>query len=206
MNLYWKPEEIEKMLFSLIATLAHMQSLGLCHRDLKPANLFQMPTGEIKVIDFGESKDFFRDHDDGGDATTATIRGTPQYLSPILWKAHVVDGNSRFAKHNIYKSDVFSVGLLFFQLGAMDDVTGFNQKSAEYDGEKLCAAGIARLKSRYPDSFCDVLAQMLRFRESDRQSFIELTKDVMPHVALPEIVISPKGGVAHELHPLSMTM
>jgi len=31
-----------------------------------------------------------------------------------LWKAHVVDGNSRFAKHNVYKSDVFSVGLLFF--------------------------------------------------------------------------------------------
>ena len=114
----------------------------MCHRDLKPANLFQMPTGEIKVIDFGESKDFLRENDGGGDATTATIRGTPQYLSPILWKAHVVDGSSRFAKHNIYKSDVFSVGLLFFQLAAMDDVTGFNQKSQEYDGEKLIAAGI----------------------------------------------------------------
>jgi serine/threonine protein kinase len=40
MNLYWKQDEIEKMLFSLIGTLANMQSLGLCHRDLKPANLF----------------------------------------------------------------------------------------------------------------------------------------------------------------------
>jgi serine/threonine protein kinase len=40
MNLYWKQDEIEKMLFSLITTLANMQSLGLCHRDLKPANLF----------------------------------------------------------------------------------------------------------------------------------------------------------------------
>ena len=102
------------MLVSLISTLAHMQSLGLCHRDLKPANLFLMPSGEIKVIDFGESKDFFMKSDDGGSAMTATIRGTPQYLSPILWKAHVVDGTSRFAKHNIYKSDVFSVGLLFY--------------------------------------------------------------------------------------------
>ena len=67
-----------------------------------------MASGEIKVIDFGESKDFFREADDGGDPTTATIRGTPQYLSPILWKAHVVDGNSRFAKHNIYKSGRFA--------------------------------------------------------------------------------------------------
>ena len=54
-----------------------MQSLGLCHRDLKPANLFLMQNGEIKVIDFGESKDLFIDGDDGGDAATATIRGTP---------------------------------------------------------------------------------------------------------------------------------
>ena len=72
-------------------------------------------------------------------------------MSPILWKAHVVDGNSRFAKHNVYKSDVFSVGLLFFQLAAMEDVTGFNQKSQEFDGEKLIAAGIQRLRQRLPE-------------------------------------------------------
>ena len=139
-----------------------------------------LPNGEIKVIDFGESKDLFRDDDAGGSAATATIRGTPQYLSPLLWKAHVVDGNSRFAKHNIYKSDVFSVGLLFFQLAAMDDVTGFNQKSQEYDGEKLIAAGVQRLKTRYSGTFSDVISQMLMFRENERPSFIELSKMVMP--------------------------
>ena len=114
------------MIMSLVSTLAHMQTVGLCHRDLKPANLFLLSNGHIKVIDFGESKDLFKPEEDGGNATTATIRGTPQYLSPILWKAHVVDGNSRFAKHNVYKIDVFSVGLLFYQLAVMEDVTGFN--------------------------------------------------------------------------------
>lgn len=112
--MYNKNEELERMICSLISTLSTMQQNGMCHRDLKPANLFLMNNGDIKVIDFGESKDFFREEQDGGNPTTATIRGTPQYLSPILWKAHVVDGNSRFAKHNIYKSDVFSVGLLFY--------------------------------------------------------------------------------------------
>jgi serine/threonine protein kinase len=72
-------------------------------------------TGEIKLIDFGESKDYFKEADDGGVGTMATIRGTPQYLSPILWKAHVEDGgNSRHVTHNIFKSDVFSSGLIFF--------------------------------------------------------------------------------------------
>ena len=118
-NLYWKQDELEKMIVSLISTLSYLQSIGICHRDLKPANLFLLPNGEVKVIDFGESKDFFKDGDDGGSPTLATIRGTPQYLSPILWKAHVVDGNTRHAKHNIFKSDVFSSGLVFFQLGSV---------------------------------------------------------------------------------------
>jgi serine/threonine protein kinase len=78
MGIYWKAEELEKMLVSIISTLAHLQSVGLCHRDLKPANLFLLPNGEIKIIDFGESKDVFQgERDDGGSAATATIRGTP---------------------------------------------------------------------------------------------------------------------------------
>jgi hypothetical protein len=91
-----------------------------------------------------------------------------------LWKAHVVDGNSRFAKHNIYKSDVFSVGLLFYQLAVMEDVTGFNQKSGEYDGEKLVAAGIQRLRERLGEHICSSLNLMLKFYEKDRPSFLEL--------------------------------
>ena len=72
--------------------------------------------GELKLIDFGESKDYFFDlnNEAKNTYTMATIRGTPQYLSPILWKAHVVDGNSRYVEHNIYKSDVFSTGLVMY--------------------------------------------------------------------------------------------
>ncbi len=127
-GLYWKQDELEKMIVSVISSLSYLQTVGICHRDLKPANLFIVPTtGEIKVIDFGESKDYFKDADDGGAGTMATIRGTPQYLSPILWKAHVEDGgNSRHVVHNIFKSDVYSCGLIFFQLASMEDVTGFN--------------------------------------------------------------------------------
>ena len=56
------------------------------------------PNGEVKLIDFGESKDYFYDPNDESKNTytVATIRGTPQYLSPTLWKAHVIEGNSRF--------------------------------------------------------------------------------------------------------------
>ena len=69
------------MMVSLISTLSYLQSIGLCHRDLKPANLFLSPSPhggfEVKLIDFGESKDYYHDDEGGGDGTMATIRGTP---------------------------------------------------------------------------------------------------------------------------------
>jgi len=58
----------------------------------------------------------------------------------------------------------------------MDDVTGFNQKSAEYDGEKLIDAGCKKLKVRYSETVCEMIRLMLRFYEVDRPSFIELIK------------------------------
>lgn len=55
-------------------------------------------------------------------------------------------GNTRHVVHNLYKSDVYSCGLIFFQLGAMEDVTGFNQKNAVNDGEKLVELGLKKLR------------------------------------------------------------
>jgi len=130
-NLHWKEHELLAMLFSMISTCSYLQQKGICHRDVKPANLFILSNGELKLIDFGESKDYFYDPNDENKNTytMATIRGTPQYLSPTLWKAHVIDGNSRYVEHNIYKSDVFSTGLVIYQMAAMQEVTGFNNKT-----------------------------------------------------------------------------
>lgn len=48
----------------MISTCAFLQSKGICHRDIKPANIFLLPNGELKLIDFGESKDYFYDPND----------------------------------------------------------------------------------------------------------------------------------------------
>mmetsp|Transcript_1268 Transcript_1268/g.1701 ORF Transcript_1268/g.1701 Transcript_1268/m.1701 type:complete len:121 (-) Transcript_1268:1437-1799(-) len=62
----------------------------------------------------------------------------------------------------------------------MEDVTGFNQKSQEYDGERLIAQSLLRLKQRgYSDNFVDILELMLKFKEDQRPSFIELAKTVV---------------------------
>ena len=76
-GIFWKQDELEKMIVSIIGTMSFLQGIGISHRDLKPANLFLLPSCEIKLIDFGESKDYYKESDDGGAGTMATIRGTP---------------------------------------------------------------------------------------------------------------------------------
>jgi len=59
----------------MVDALAFLQSIGICHRDIKPANLFVVESGEIKIIDFGESKESFQDINEEDDTNMATIRG-----------------------------------------------------------------------------------------------------------------------------------
>ena len=97
---FWREDQMISMIYSLIDAFAYLESVGVCHRDIKPTNLFLMDNNEIKIIDFGESKEFFEDDEDEH-STMATIRGTPQYLSPILWEAHVIT-QAKQIQHNIF--------------------------------------------------------------------------------------------------------
>jgi serine/threonine protein kinase len=184
-QIYWKEEDLTKMIYSMIDGLAFLQNISICHRDIKPANLFLLDSSEIKIIDFGESKEYLLD-EDNHHATMATIRGTPQYLSPILWNAHVVLGTKQ-VEHNIYKSDVFSAGLVLYQLASMKDVTGFNQKTQHVDGERLIKDGLNQLGKVYSQKIIDILRLMLVFNEEKRPSFIELTKIIFGDNYIPRI-------------------
>lgn len=181
----WKEEEILRIIFSLIDALAFLQSIGICHRDIKPSNLFLMNNGEIKIIDFGESKENVS-NDDDCHPMMATIRGTPQYLSPILWRAHNYTP-SKQVEHDIYKSDVFSTGLVIFQMSALKDVNGFNQKNQKYDGEKLIKEGLEHLSLRYSSKVIEIIRMMLIYNEDKRPNFLELGKNFFGESYVPRV-------------------
>ena len=78
---YFSENELLTMIYSLIDAFSYLQYVGICHRDIKPTNLFLLDNFQIKVIDFGESKEFIEDEDEEDDhSAMATIRGTPQYF------------------------------------------------------------------------------------------------------------------------------
>lgn len=192
LNNYFTEDNIINMSYSLIDALAYLEYNNICHRDIKPTNLFLMHNFQIKVIDFGESKEtsnIYDDYDNEYNPSMATIRGTPQYLSPILWQAHTIN-QVKQVEHNIYKSDVFSCGLVLFQMCALKDVTGFNQKTEKIDGEKLINNGLKILSNKYSNKVVDLLRIMLKFKEKDRPTFIELAKHIAGNNYIPKVEYS----------------
>ena len=75
---------------------------GIAHRDLKPHNIFTLPSGEVKLIDFGIAKMASMT-----DLTqTGTSLGSPEYMAPELFGAPKFDA----------RTDLYALGVVLFEL------------------------------------------------------------------------------------------
>jgi eukaryotic-like serine/threonine-protein kinase len=85
----------------LCRALHHAHAQGVIHRDVKPANVMLLPSGEIKVMDFGIAKVPQQDLTAAGQ-----FFGTPLYMSPEQARGDPVDG----------RSDLFAAGAIAYRL------------------------------------------------------------------------------------------
>jgi len=89
------------VILQVLAALACAHAQGVVHRDIKPANILLLPTGHVKVTDFGISR-----FDMSSLTEIGSVVGTPSYMSPEQCRGDDVD----------LRADLFSTAAVLFEL------------------------------------------------------------------------------------------
>jgi serine/threonine protein kinase len=168
---YYTENELIKILKELIHTFSELQKHKISHRDIKPENILLFDNNSFRIADFGEAKELMTNN---RATVRQTIRGTELYMSPILFQALQNRINSRYTKHNTFKSDVFSFGLCFLFAATLTYNSLISIREI-FDSIKIQMI-LSKFLNKYSNKFNSILFKMLEIDEKNRPDFIELEK------------------------------
>ena len=119
----------------VIAALASLHRTGYAHRDLKPANILINPEQGVYFVDFGFTKKIH----DGSISQAGTVKGTPAYMEPELWRGNV--------EIDFMRADMFSAGRILREIIASDDFADIVSPLLSEDPQKRPASGVLFLET-----------------------------------------------------------
>jgi eukaryotic-like serine/threonine-protein kinase len=155
------PEALDYVLQACLG-VAEAHARGIVHRDLKPHNLFvtcrRDGTPLVKVVDFGLVKAVGGERLAHVRTTTASIMGTPHYMSPE---------QIRSSRSVDRRSDIWSLGVVLYEILA--GTRPFDGESASEICAQVAADPPIPLRASRPDIPGEVEAVVLRCLEKDVQ-------------------------------------
>lgn len=86
----------------ICSALSYAHSRGVVHRDIKPENIQILPSGSIKITDFGIA----RIMEEPTLTADGQVFGTPSYMSPEQISGRPLDN----------RSDIFSLGVVIYEM------------------------------------------------------------------------------------------
>ena len=165
-----------KIIEQVCYALGYAHRNDVIHRDVKPANVIVQPDGIVKLLDFGIAS---QEKTDGHLTRTGLVIGTVQYMAPERLKNEPFDG----------RSDIFSVGVMMFQL-----LTGQTPFTADQGGDYSIVQKI--LLQKHPP-----LRQFLQDYPPALDAILDraLAKDPNDRYATADEMAAELSSVAHEL-------
>ncbi len=169
------PKEAIAVVEQVCRALDTAHSEGVIHRDLKPQNIMRDKHGRIVVMDFGLARSL----GDSGLTQTGALVGTLEYMSPEQAMGSTLD----------QRSDIFSVGLIFFEL-----LTG----KAPYEADTAIASlmkrtredarSVSDVEATVPRSLSAIVSRCLEREPANRyHSAVELLQQLNTWEANPNI-------------------
>ena len=177
LNLRQKAELMRKV--ALAVDFLHQH--GIIHRDLKPGNILVRSDLEPKVLDFGLALRV------GGSGTRLTmpgeVVGTRDYFSPEQARAEALDA----------RSDVFSLGTVFYQL--LTGEVPFHGETFQDEVRAICDSDPIlprRIDPTIPGELQNICLKALEKNPSDRyNSTREMANDLERFLAGEPVLAAP---------------
>ncbi|MEE8142025.1 MAG: serine/threonine-protein kinase, partial [Planctomycetota bacterium] len=140
---------------------------GIIHRDVKPSNILIGPSGQLKLVDFGLSRQV---HEISIRSESTQVLGTPHYISPEQAQGWIVD----------HRADIYSLGCTLYYL--LTSKEPFQGRSPMEVLKAQAHEAPPRLADKHPGLPAELdvlLARMLAKRPQDRyQDYQELIQDL----------------------------
>ena len=157
---HYKEKEIINITKQIIKGLLFLKSKNIGHRDIKPQNILIFPNNIFKVADFGEAKIV------NNLSSLLTLKGCELYMSPALYWgwAH----GKRNLVHNIFKSDIFSLGYCLVYAITLDICVLQKIRRLKNNNEitKMFLNNVD--KNIYSQKFLDIICKMININEEQR--------------------------------------
>ncbi|KAK5101480.1 hypothetical protein LTR24_000536 [Lithohypha guttulata] len=153
-------EKVQRIFAQLAGAVSYIHSKSCVHRDLKLENVLLDKTGDVKLVDFGFTREY-----EGKASYLQTFCGTICYSAPEMLKGEKYAGE---------KVDVWSLGIVLFALltGALpfdeDDDLATKQKILKED---------PTYPNTFPEQAKTLLSKMLSKRPLHRPTLAEVLND-----------------------------
>lgn len=127
-----EPAKVQRIFTQLVGAVSYVHSKSCVHRDLKLENILLDKHGDVKLVDFGFTREY-----EGKSNYLQTWCGTVCYSAPEMLKGEKYAGE---------KVDVWSLGIILYAL-----LVG--ELPFDDDDEMVTKSKILREDPKYPDNF-----------------------------------------------------
>jgi predicted Ser/Thr protein kinase len=160
------PEHIIDFSIQICDALEYAHSHGLVHRDIKPENIMILPTGQIKITDFGLARLASSPHL----TQSGLISGTPSYMAPEQIQGQQLDG----------RTDIFALGCVMYEMIAgQPPFAGNNIGTVLYRIMNEDPAPSERLDNIAPQMLKSIVLRALsKNRDQRYQTCAEIAQDL----------------------------
>ncbi|KAF2112443.1 kinase-like domain-containing protein [Lophiotrema nucula] len=160
-----EPAKVQKIFTQLVGAVSYVHNKSCVHRDLKLENILLDKHENVKLVDFGFTREY-----EGKSSYLQTWCGTVCYSAPEMLKGEKYAGE---------KVDVWSLGIILYALLA-------GELPFDDDDETVTKMRILKEEPKYPDTFPPQATELIKLLLAKRPILRPSLADILQHPWLSE--------------------